>query len=426
MKKFGHSHKKRKFSFESKENSNLLDIQRFISVRKMNRNEKRNMEIYKEINEFFSLPEKYFQKNSPVTVGKKIYLVDLDDPGVEKRKKKLKTERMTSVNIHNFQTYNRNENTNLNNENLTSKNNKNMSDLKEKFEVIDNEKLKKIFASYKTKSMKNKSLFFNSEPNFNMNSENFDEKQNQNLLTDNIPKNLKRNLFKQNKNLNWQLLNEKRNIKLARFLSKKLNKPLNNLLLNRIDIFRFKKEIVNEYENRKPIEEKYGKFKWNISLRRPSNFQGIRESYINLKDERFSPFWSIVVEQCPKQKNLCIKPGHMWNESDLNEVKKQNCSSNVTSRSQCYKTLENMEDLSVGGKNLYDIEYKREIIDSISKKILHKAFVENGKTILTSNINNLYGHNTFYKDYNNCVTEKSTKQNTRNYFQNRINYDLSC
>ena len=68
-----------------------------------------------------------------------------------------------------------------------------------------------------------------------------------------------------------------------------------------------------------------------------------------------------------------------------------------------------MEDLSIEGKNLYNIEYKREIIDSKNKKILHKVFVENGKAISSTDINNLYGNDTFYKDYSGCETEKNVK-----------------
>ena len=36
---------------------------------------------------------------------------------------------------------------------------------------------------------------------------------------------------------------ELKNIKMSKYLSKKVNKPLDNLLLNRIDSFRFKKEV---------------------------------------------------------------------------------------------------------------------------------------------------------------------------------------
>ena len=49
------------------------------------------------------------------------------------------------------------------------------------------------------------------------------------------------------------------------------------------------------------------------------------------------------------------------------------------------------------------------------KKILHKVFVENGKAISTTEINNLYGYDTFYKNYNGCATEKNIRMNKNDY-----------
>ena len=64
--------RKRKFSFQQRETPLSKYItNRVLIVRKFNPKDKRN-EINKEITDFFSLPEKYFQPNSPVTVGKKL------------------------------------------------------------------------------------------------------------------------------------------------------------------------------------------------------------------------------------------------------------------------------------------------------------------------------------------------------------------
>ena len=235
---------------------------------------------------------------------------------------------------------------------------------------------------------------------------------------DNIPQDIKNSLSLQNKKLNLQKLSEKQNILMARYLSKKINNPQNNLLLNKIDSFPIKKEIINEIEYNKPFDERYGKFKWNVSLRRPKNFQGVRDSYINLKGERFLPFWSIIIERCPKQKEMCVKPGHILNVNEINEIKKQNNKINSKNKNHYFKTVGNLEDLSIEGKNLYDIEYKREIIDLKNKKILHKVFVENGKSISSSDINNLYGHDTFYKDYKGCPTEKNHSFHNNNFGYN--------
>ena len=288
-----------------------------------------------------------------------------------------------------------------------------------KFEIIDNDRLKMIFNSFKINDHKdNKDNSLNDKSQLSSLSDTNrhqlkEVKKSRKTkypitLVERIPKDIKNSLFLQNRKLNLHKLSEKQNIHMSRYLSKKLNKPQNNLLLNRVDSFRFKKEVINEIENSKPIEEQYGKFKWNISLRRPEHFQGVRDSYINLKGERFLPFWSIVIERSPKQKELSLKPGHILNQNDINELKKTNLSTNNGFKNNHYfKTVENLEDLNIEGKNLFNIEYKREIVDSKNKKILHKVFMENGKAISSSDINSLFGHNTFYKDYSGCKTEKN-------------------
>ena len=139
--------RKRKFSFEKKENTmKRFDVQRILSVRKMKGDEKSFKDINKEIDDYFSSPDKYFQKNSPITVGKKIYLLDINDPKL-RRGKKLKTERKLATNIYsnlaNYKYTNKNDNSN-------SSNNKKLDyqkylDMSSKFEIIDNERLKIIF-----------------------------------------------------------------------------------------------------------------------------------------------------------------------------------------------------------------------------------------------------------------------------------------
>ena len=184
--------------------------------------------------------------------------------------------------------------------------------------------------------------------------------------------------------------------------------------MNKIDLYRFKKEVINEIENRKPLDERYGRFKWNISLRKPDYFKGVRDSYINLKGERFNPFWSIVIERSPKLKNLSIIPRHGNKRNNLYESKNRSLNAIYTTPS--FKTIENLEDLTVDGKNLYKLEYKREITDSKERKILHKVFIENGKAITHNEINNLFGHDTFYKNYTSCQTEKNMTMKASSYF----------
>ena len=407
----------RKLSFEKKDNSmNQINIQRILSVRKMNKDEKNKKLINKEIEEYFSSPEKYFQKNSPITIGKKIYLLDMDDPRL-RRGKKLKTEKkMTSNFFNHIANYNDALAYRFSKIDLKGKDN---LDMNSKFEIIDNNRLKMIFDSYKKNDQKDNSIYEKSQlsniSNYSYNNKLIAEKnlqkkikkyKNSSVSMDYMPKYIEKSLLFQTKKIKLQKLSEKRNILMSKYLSKKTNKSQKNLLLNKIDSYRFKKEIINEIEYNKPFDEKYGKFKWNISLRRPENFKGVRDSYINLKGDRFMPFWSLVKERYPKQKEFCVKPGYNLSKNEINEFKRQNKLLGIGKKNHYYKTVENLEDLSIEGKNLFNLEYKREIIDSKRKKILHKFFVENGKAMSFSDINNLYLNYIFYKDYKVFKKEK--------------------
>ena len=346
--------------------------------------------------------------------------MDMNDPRL-RRVTKLKTEKKMATNLFNnlshlnsVMTLNKNENALLNSSLFKGKKNPYL-EMNSKFEIIDNKRLKMIFDSYKIKTQKDYSINDKSELGLNETSF-FQNRKNDNVINrymnsyssmDNMPKDIRQCLWIQNKKLNSQKLSEKKAMRMSRFLSKKINKPQNNLLLNRIDSFRFKKEVINEMEFDKPIEEQYGKNNWNISLRRPEHFKGVRDSYINLKGEGHIPFWSVVIERSPKQKELSIKPGCTLNNIEISEFKKQKARTKSGIKNQYYRTVENLDDLSIEGKNLFNLEYKREIIDSNKNKILHKVFVENGKTISSLDVNNLYGNDTFYKDYNGYHTEKN-------------------
>ena len=404
---------------------NQINIQRILSVRRMNKEEKNKKVINKEIDAYFSSPEKYFEKNSPVTIGKKIYLLDMNDPRL-RRVKKLKTERKMTTNLfNNLVNYNDALAYRFSKIDIKGKDH---PDINSKFEIIDNNRLKMIFDSYKIKEQKDTSINEKSQTSNisdysysnKLTTEKFSPKKikaikNSSTSMDIIPKDIEKSLLFQTKKIKLQKLNEKRNIFMSKYLSKKTNKPQKNLLLNKIESYRFKKEVLNEIEYNKPFDEKYGKFKWNISLRRPDNFKGVRDTYINLNGERFAPFWSLVIERYPKQKELCVKPGYNLSKNEINEYKRQNNQIGLGKKNQYYKTVEDLEDLSIEGKNLYNIEYKREIIDSKRKKILHKFFVENGKPISFSDINNLYGNDIFCKDYKGFKTEKYYKNSIKHF-----------
>ena len=364
---------KRKYSFEKKETSlKNYGGNRVLMVRKINPNVK-STEINREISDFFDSPDKYFQKNSPVTVGKIINVYDINENQI-RRKNKLKTQKNNGINLFNhLQGTLRNKNE-INN--ILGKHHKNKANFKSKFEVIDNEKLKMIFDFYKNKdnqtikdtsidksetlmsdntfmrsgySNQRKKLYERNRDNFTYNE----------FSQENVPDYIKTGLNLQTRKLKILKLSELKNKKFSKYLSKKANKPFNNLLVNRIDSFRFKKEVIKEIEYNKPKEEEFGRFNWNVSLRKPEHFRGMRKAYVNLSEEKKAPFWSLIVEKCPKQKNICIKPDYTLSDGEINSYQKQikNLKQTIINddKNPYFQTIENLKGIMAKGKNLYTL-----------------------------------------------------------------------
>ena len=422
--------KKRKYSFEQKDTplKNYV-TNRVYFVRKLNSNIK-SKEISKEIDDFFGSPDKYFQKNSPVTVGKKIIIFDIND-NRPRRKNKLKTEKKNGSNLFNhLQSIASNLGTNPNlNSWLYKTTDKKKGGFNPNFEIIDNDKLKIIFDLYKNKdnqlikddsidksqslvsdaTYKRKDYINQRKKMYGRNNINYTYNK---LSSEKIPEKIKQGLNLQTKKLNLMKSSELKNRKISKYLSRKSNKPQENLLLNRIDSFRFKKEIIKEMEYNKPKEEEFGRYNWNVSLRRPDNFRGIRKAYVNLSEEKYNSLWSLMIEKYPKEKIISIKPEYTLSEGEIHSFKKQTKNLKKIKindyKNPYFETIENLDNIIVKGKNLFNLEYKREIIDSKNKKIWHKVFLENGKTISLADVNKIYGNETFYKNYDGCATQKNT------------------
>ena len=97
-------------------------------------------------------------------------------------------------------------------------------------------------------------------------------------------------------------------------LSNNKNKVLflkRNLLLDKVDMFRMKKEtkdyahtIVNDID----LDRKYGKYSWVVGLRRKNNTCGIRKNYINIGNQE-RPVWCTIREKFPVVNETVVAPG---------------------------------------------------------------------------------------------------------------------
>ena len=192
---------------------------------------------------------------------------------------------------------------------------------------------------------------------------------------------------------------------MEKYLTKRSKKTRDDLMLNKIDNYLYQKEIIKNIENKKIMSENISRREWILSLRRPLKIKGVRRSIINVNTDKF-PFFSYLIEKSNDLKEISVKPGINLNNKHLKKLVKNAKSTNSISEKQIDR-LKNLDDIKIEGKDLWNIEYEREI-NSQKKKILHKAIIDNGRLILNTEINNVFGRKTFYKDYDKNVYKPIT------------------
>jgi len=326
---------------------------RTLLVRKFNSQIFPRNAIKSEISEFFNSPDKFFDINSRVCLNKKINLNKITP--IEKLTQKDKAIKESIRSTKNNSKYSSSIRERHIPQNFL--NNKERQSIKRNFELIDNEKLKNIFNSFKRniKPTKRQNEIYKSSINNNSSQ----------II---IPKQISLNLSIQSRRLQNQKHIDRQSRNISKYLSKKLHKNESDLLFNGVHLYRFKKEIMdNEEDNNlrgepKKITEQSCLFRWVSSLRRPDNFYGKRESYINVSSEN-NPLWSIVVERNPRLKEMSVKSGYNLNNRNYKDFKRNLSFVN----SAKLRTVENLDEINIKGEKLYDVEYNREMSNNSSK-----------------------------------------------------------
>ena len=366
---------------EKEENILSPNNQKTLVIHKLTLEDENLEEITEKINKNLFRATNYFSPDNPVVIGKRIKIEEMKqiyEPIKTEIKKKGKSgikKQITSVNTSLRSERNKSLINHISNKDL----------MNIKFEKISHQQLKGLFDSFKDNSIKQ---------SFSLN----------NTKEENLPLNVSQSLIEQTKNLNIRINSEKKSSNLSKFISKKVNKKEKDLLMNRIDVFKLKKEIYNDIENSKPINDRYGQYKWVMSLRRPEHFKGERESYINIGNDN-NPFWALVKEKFPIERSISLKPGYDMNSKDYIDFKKNQFLPH--SSSNLIKKVEGVDTLRIIGEDLYNLEYRREVNNGTQNKILHKIFMDNGRMILDKDINDEFGNETIYKSYNTGKNNES-------------------
>jgi hypothetical protein len=339
-------------------------------IRKANERDNSEGKINEKIETFFNSPETYFSNEFPISLGRKPEITDIS-LDMKTLKKRASKKNINTVN--------------------TSSMSKALSRLSKekdktvpkydttKFEIIDNKKLDSIFNSFRERIKSKKNNSYNKYNN-----------------DTNLPINISLRLNDQQK----RILNQKNNYKqvknILHYLSKKTHTNEQDLLMNKVDNYLCKKEIINKIESNNSFDETKDRFIWTTSLRNSEKIKGTRRTLVNLNTDKY-PFWGYLVEKSPNCQLTSLRPGIDFRSRNLsNFIKRAKARSEFNENS--INSIKNLDNIDIKGKNLLNLEYNREM-SSKRKKILHKAFVENGKIVLNTDINNVFGKETFYKDY---------------------------
>lgn len=203
---------------------------------------------------------------------------------------------------------------------------------KPNFDSIDDHKLKSIYQEFQAKKYRNK------------------DKTNDFMKS--VPDHITSKLKLQENRLSTFQDEENKVLKLTKKIAKKSKKNVEDLLMNRTDASRLKREIHEIMECKKPFEEKYGNFSWNVSLRRPKNFIGTRHTYLNFGND-INPLWLSIKETIPKYAEIVRKPDQKLDEEFKTLTTNDYLMTTVqTCESVNLNHLQNIKDLEVKSINL--------------------------------------------------------------------------
>ena len=170
-----------------------------------------------------------------------------------------------------------------------------------------------------------------------------------NRLPEEIKKEIGKNLSGQEKALLHQ--EKRKNISqiFSKNISNKINRKENDLLYNKLEIYRLKKQLVDLMEKSKSIREKFGDNYWVVSLRRPKISKEIRILYSNICN-KFNLSPDLIIDNGDKDFEFISDPS-LHNNKEYKDILKT-----INNLKKIYKfqipDAENVLDIQVQGKNI--------------------------------------------------------------------------
>ena len=177
------------------------------------------------------------------------------------------------------------------------------------------------------------------------------------LFPKNVKEEIKQTFYDQENILKRNLkLNNKKNL-ISRLLSSKINRKEDDLLINKIEDYRLKRQLIDYIENSKTVREKFGNNYWIADLRRPKIQNEMRINYFSNENKNKNP--DKVIEFADKETEFINNPNNLKKNKYAKLLK--NLSLNNIFLSNLGLKIDNIENINqigvINGRNLVDQEY---------------------------------------------------------------------
>ena len=212
---------------------------------------------------------------------------------------------------------------------------------------------------------------------------------------------------------------------LSKYLSKKLRRKEEDLLFNKIEEFRLKKQLIDFMENSKSIRDKFGDNYWAADLRRPKIQNELRANYFNNGNKYNLP--EKILEYADKDVEFINNPNSLKKNKYANLFRNLSLYNlNLPNNKLKLPDMEKMDEIEVIGKNLVDQEYsainKDEKIYKLYKDPLEKKYKNIKEFVYSENYdkklkgykNRIYRVNRSIQNNSNYMTGDKYTKNKKN------------
>ena len=219
-----------------------------------------------------------------------------------------------------------------------------------KYNLTLDTKISKDNIHYKLSSLKDlKKIFQDSLER----EKNFKTKGTNDLMPLKTDINIKKKYFSQEKRLKYNQTARLNTEKYLKNLAKKCNKDKNELLINNIEDFRLKKQLLEYIENNKILSEKFGDKYWLFSLRRSDKNDFIRYNYYNIGNND-REIWKKFIDYPDKDVELTNDP---YNQKKNKVSILTNFNKAFKNKVETIPNIKGFNEIKIEGKNLVNKEF---------------------------------------------------------------------